>query len=216
MDLRDPWWGWYETATTHDGRPGAIGFLQARLFRRCVGRATLVVHNTERLRQLTCPAVPVLASKTRCIPNGCDSEWRADPDTPRPASFRIGYYGQVMGKRNPAAFLHGLRLWLDAPRTASPRASAFGSWAQGSMRSVVSCRLLGCVRSSSFVRPCPGGRWRARWRRTSCCSWSPTPSRCRCPARPTSTWPRARILALTGPRRRDRRPGRAPGGLRGR
>jgi glycosyltransferase involved in cell wall biosynthesis len=114
MDLRDPWWGWYHTSTSHDGRYAPVGFLQQRLFRRCVRNASLVVHNTERLRQLTCRIAPEASSKTRCIPNGCDLTWQARRDGGEEAAFRVSHYGHIMGHRSPTAFLLGLRSWLDA------------------------------------------------------------------------------------------------------
>jgi glycosyltransferase involved in cell wall biosynthesis len=114
MDLRDPWWGTYHTSTSHDGRYAPVGALQQRLFRRCVRGASLVVHNTERLRQLTCRIAPEASAKTRCIPNGCDLAWQARRDGAGSPAFRIGHYGQIMGQRSAAAFLQGLRSWLDA------------------------------------------------------------------------------------------------------
>jgi hypothetical protein len=116
MDLRDPWWGHYQTPTSDDGGYPLIGFLQQRLFRRCVQAARLVVHNTERLRLLTCGIVPDACLKTRCIPNGCASEWQAPRDGAAPLAFRIGHYGQIMGQRSPSVFLQGLRSWLDSCR----------------------------------------------------------------------------------------------------
>lgn len=116
MDVRDPWVGWYHTATSYYGQHPVLDALQTRLFRRCVRQASLIVHNTERLRQLTCRMAPEVAAKTRCVPNGIDSAWGAPRDEARPDAFRIGYYGQVMGRRNPSAFLMGLRSWIDSRR----------------------------------------------------------------------------------------------------
>ena len=116
MDVRDPWWGWYHTATSYDGEYPLLAALHARRFRRCVRQASLIVHNTERLRLLTCRMAPDVTAKTRCVPNGIDSAWSAPRDGAGPGAFRIGYYGQVMGRRNPSAFLQGLRSWLDSRR----------------------------------------------------------------------------------------------------
>jgi len=116
MDVRDPWVGWYHTQTSYYGQHLVLDALQRRLFRRCVRQASLIVHNTERLRLLTCQLAPDVATKTRCVPNGIDSAWSAPRDGARPSVFRIGYYGQVMGRRNPSAFLQGLRSWLDSRR----------------------------------------------------------------------------------------------------
>jgi hypothetical protein len=116
MDIRDPWSAWYESATTRASGTASFRFLQDRLFRSCVMTAAAIVHNTERLRQLTCRMVPEATAKTRCVPNGCDAEWRPRRVGIRPAAFRIGYYGQIMGLRSPKALLDGLRLWLDSAR----------------------------------------------------------------------------------------------------
>jgi len=116
MDVRDPWVGWYHTATSYYGQHPVLDALQTRLFRRCVRHASLIVHNTERLRQLTCQMAPDVAARTRAVPNGVDSAWSASRDDARPTAFRIGYYGQVMGRRNPSAFLQGLRSWIDSRR----------------------------------------------------------------------------------------------------
>jgi glycosyltransferase involved in cell wall biosynthesis len=116
MDLRDPWWGLYPTLKSRDRQSATVAFLQDRLFRRSVTRASLVVHNTERMRELTCRMLPDAASKTRCIPNGCDTEWHAQRTGSRPTSFRIGYYGHIMANRSATVFLQGLRLWLDSAR----------------------------------------------------------------------------------------------------
>jgi glycosyltransferase involved in cell wall biosynthesis len=116
MDLRDPWWGWYLTATSQFDRQPVMDLLQRRLFRRCVSRASLVVHNTERLRQLTCRLIPGAASKTRCVPNGCAPESEVQQGPSFSPLFRVGHYGQFMGPRSPAVFLRGLREWLDSRR----------------------------------------------------------------------------------------------------
>jgi glycosyltransferase involved in cell wall biosynthesis len=116
MDLRDPWWGWYHTPTSYDGQHTWLAALHARHFRRCARQANMIIHNTERLRQLTCQMLPDVTAKTSCVQNGIDAAWSAPRDKSRAVAFRIGYYGQVMGRRNPSAFLVGLRSWLDSRR----------------------------------------------------------------------------------------------------
>jgi hypothetical protein len=117
MDLRDPWqmhWEWSEV--------GALGARAAldRLFRKCVRSAHSVVHTTERLREMTCLLVPDAAARTVCIPNGFEPEWVRTDDV-RPDTFGLGYYGHIMGGRSAAAFLVGLRRWLDAGRREAGR-----------------------------------------------------------------------------------------------
>jgi glycosyltransferase involved in cell wall biosynthesis len=112
MDLRDPWqMSWEESTASAMTRT-----LLARLFRRCARRAHRIVHNTERLRLLTCRLVPEAAGKTLCIPNGVDPAWKPVRDDAAPSVFGIGYYGQIMGGRSPEAFLEGLGLWLETAR----------------------------------------------------------------------------------------------------
>jgi len=154
MDVRDPWVGWYHTPTSYYGQNPLLDALQTRLFRRCVRQASLVVHNTERLRLLTCHMAPDVTAKTRCVPNGIDSAWSAPRDGTRPATFRIGYYGQVMGRRNPQAFLKGLRSWLDSRREPTKvEAFFFGSVGFDSIRrEAKSLGLEGCV---SLFPPLP-------------------------------------------------------------
>jgi hypothetical protein len=117
MDLRDPY-----VAESAGGKPADELF---RLFLRSqlrshARRATLLVHNTERLRQLTCRLVPGIEEKTLCIPNGLDHNWfpaGRGPSNVLPTVFRISYYGQIMGQRSSAVFLQGVGAWL---RTANP------------------------------------------------------------------------------------------------
>jgi len=150
MDVRDPWWGWYHTATSYDGEYPLLAALHARRFRRCVRQASLIVHNTERLRLLTCRMAPDVTAKTRCVPNGIDSAWSAPRDGARPVAFRIGYYGQVMGRRNPSAFLQGLRSWLDSRREhPNVEVCFFGSGFEEIRRQVKGLGLESCVVLSS-------------------------------------------------------------------
>jgi glycosyltransferase involved in cell wall biosynthesis len=145
MDLRDPWWGWYHTPTDYHGHP-LLNALHTREFRRFARQASLIVHNTERLRQLTCRLVPDVAEKTRCVPNGIDSAWSAPRDESPKVAFRIGYYGQVMGRRSPAAFIQGLRSWLDSRREPTRvEVSFFGSGFDAIRRQVQSLGLDGSV-----------------------------------------------------------------------
>lgn len=150
MDVRDPWVGWYHTQTSYYGQHPVLDALQARLFRRCVRQASMIVHNTERLRLLTCQMAPDVTAKTRCIPNGIDSAWSAPRDGARPGAFRIGYYGQVMGRRNPSAFLRGLRSWLDS-RRENPNVEVcfFGSGFGEIRRQAKDLGLDSCVALSS-------------------------------------------------------------------
>jgi glycosyltransferase involved in cell wall biosynthesis len=153
MDVRDPWVGWYYTPTSYYGSNVVLDALQTRLFRRCVRQASLIVHNTERLRLLTCQMAPDVTAKTRCVPNGIDSAWSAPRDGTRPATFRIGYYGQVMGRRNPQVFLQGLRSWLDKRREpAKVEAFFFGSGFDSIRREAKS---LGLESSVSLFPPLP-------------------------------------------------------------
>jgi glycosyltransferase involved in cell wall biosynthesis len=146
MDVRDPWVGWYHTPTSYYGQHPLLDALQARLFRRCVRQASVIVHNTERLRLLTCQMAPDVTAKTRSVPNGIDSEWSASRDGGPPAAFRIGYYGQVMGRRNPSAFLRGLRAWIDS-RSERPKVEVcfFGSGFDSIRRETKTLGLEACV-----------------------------------------------------------------------
>jgi glycosyltransferase involved in cell wall biosynthesis len=96
---------------------------------------------------------PDVTAKTRCVPNGIDSAWSAPRDGTRPATFRIGYYGQVMGRRNPQVFLQGLRSWLDKRREpAKVEAFFFGSGFDSIRREAKS---LGLESSVSLFPPLP-------------------------------------------------------------
>jgi glycosyltransferase involved in cell wall biosynthesis len=113
MDLRDPF-------VAESGGGGLAEALLRRTLRSeflsHVRQARLLVHNTERLRQLTCRLAPGAERKTLCIPNGLDPEWRQPPSDASPEVFRVGYYGQIMGRRSPAVFFEGVDAWLRATR----------------------------------------------------------------------------------------------------
>jgi glycosyltransferase involved in cell wall biosynthesis len=111
MDLRDPWYD--------EWNPGApqSNFLRSqyrKLFNKCASRASLVVLNTERLRDYVIQHTPELADKAIAIPNGCTLRSNAAPSSSAfPDRFSIGHYGNVYDQRSPEIFLRGLRLWLD-------------------------------------------------------------------------------------------------------
>jgi hypothetical protein len=114
MDLRDPW------QMKWSGAPAAsrtIDRLQGNLFGRSARAAAMVVYNSERVRRHASEALPWLAAKSHCIPNGYEPDWtQIGPSGPN-AGFRVSHYGHIMGRRSASVFLRGLRLWLD--RTAS-------------------------------------------------------------------------------------------------
>jgi hypothetical protein len=122
MDLRDPY-----VAESRGGGP-AEGFLRLVLrkqLRSHASQAKLLVHNTERLRRLTCRLVPGIEGKTLCIPNGLDPDWcspNCPPPNVLPDVFRISYYGQIMGQRSPVVFFQGVSAWL---RTVRPDLGRF-------------------------------------------------------------------------------------------
>jgi hypothetical protein len=120
MDLRDPWWGSYSRALARDNGIPLLGTVHDRRFRSFVRQADIVVHNTDRLRQLTCRLVPELAAKARFVPNGIDSRWHVARDGQRVPVFRIGHYGQIYGRRSASGFLVGLHSWLSSLQPNPP------------------------------------------------------------------------------------------------
>lgn len=117
MDLRDPWQMHWKGS---DSTPRLVQLLLGRLFKRCVQSSSLIIHNTERLRQLTCGLVPSAVAKTACVPNGFEPEWVESGEEVRSRHLTIGYYGNIMGNRSATPFLGGLRLWLDGKGEEAP------------------------------------------------------------------------------------------------
>jgi glycosyltransferase involved in cell wall biosynthesis len=111
MDLRDPY-----VAESSGGRliDEILRLALQSRFRSHAKRARLLVHNTERLRELTCRLVPDIEDKTLCIPNGLDPEWLTPPADILPDVFRVSYYGQIMRQRSPAVFFQGVSNWLSS------------------------------------------------------------------------------------------------------
>jgi hypothetical protein len=118
MDLRDPW---HLKEWDPPGSSALVARHKARLFSKCVDDAHIIVHNTERLRRHTCSLKPSAEKKAYCVPNGYEPEW-ATPSDFGTRAFRVGYYGNIMGRRSSTTFLEGLRAWLDAG-TAEPSLS---------------------------------------------------------------------------------------------
>jgi hypothetical protein len=122
MDIRDPW---QMGAWAGPGASKLVARHKRNLFLHCLSSAKAIVHNTERLRQSTCAVMPEIAAKTHCVPNGFEPEWaaRVQERAGGSTAFSIGYYGNIMGRRNCSGFLDGLRLWLDSSGTRVPRVS---------------------------------------------------------------------------------------------
>jgi hypothetical protein len=120
MDLRDPYLAESARGTLADGLLRRVLDGQLRSHAR---QARLLVHNTERLRQLTCRLVPGVEDRTLCIPNGLDPEWRPPPPDASPEVFRVSHYGYIMGRRSPAVFFQGVKIWLETARPDTTRVS---------------------------------------------------------------------------------------------
>ena len=150
MDVRDPWVGWYHTQTSYYGPTRCSTRFRPGCFRRCVRQASMIVHNTERLRLLTCQLAPDVTAKTRCVSERHRLGVERTSRRGAAGRFRIGYYGQVMGRRNPSAFLQGLRSWLDS-RRENPNVEVcfFGSGFGEIRRQAKGLGLDGCVALSS-------------------------------------------------------------------
>lgn len=150
MDFRDPWSG-------HANRgdlAAILGFLQLRLFRRHAGRCDAIVANTERLRASLTAALG-RPPRNLCIPNGFDRSLAAS-GAGAPQGFAMGYFGQIMGGRDPRPFLRGLRLWIDrgGPRS-EVRVRFVGSGFEAAQRSAAELELLAHIR---FEAPVPRHR----------------------------------------------------------
>ncbi|HYT70758.1 MAG TPA: oligosaccharide flippase family protein [Gemmatimonadales bacterium] len=110
MDLRDPW-------SLVQRLPEAIASpvwfsLAARYERRAVAHASLIVANTDPLRNVMRGAHGAAASRVISVPNGYDDE--PVPPSQHGKRFVIGYAGSIYLDRDPRALFRAAALFVTA------------------------------------------------------------------------------------------------------
>ena len=122
MDLRDPW---YDAESAVRAVAGVRPRLYGLLFARHARQAALLVANTERHRRHLEEGQGIDARRTACVPNGLHLTSASQSGNDAPAtSFSIGHFGQMPGRRSAAAFLEGLKRWLDGQPGVAERVTA--------------------------------------------------------------------------------------------
>src|SRR5581483_10826379 len=114
MDMRDPWFGEWESKTSNSK---LLASLYQNLFFQCARQATKIITNTDRLRLHLCQSLPDLADRLIAIPNGCAPPTEIQK---RPGGiaqrFHIGHYGNLYHQRTAEKFIQGLHLWMNRNR----------------------------------------------------------------------------------------------------
>jgi glycosyltransferase involved in cell wall biosynthesis len=112
MDFRDPWF------TDGYERPASrlMRHLQGRLLRRSASRAAAIVGNTPALCRSLAGRLGATGPRTVCIRNGAFALDAVAEAPEYPSEFRIAHVGNLVGHRTAAAFLRGLRRWMDRER----------------------------------------------------------------------------------------------------
>jgi hypothetical protein len=112
LDLRDPW-GRTGVVERYCASPAYFALLRRREA-RAVGRATLIVVNTETHLEAMRAAHPEAADRMICVFNGCDEEpIPAAASRPR---FTVAYAGSIYFDRDPRALFRAASRLIEAAR----------------------------------------------------------------------------------------------------